>query len=86
MMSELDDMFMRLSAEPVPDALAGLDGAVLAGVAGVRERQLARRTVALAGCVAVLVGLAGAVAPAERASAEPLLGMPAAAPSNLLVD
>lgn len=85
-MSELDNMLLRLGAEPVPDSLADMDGAVLAGVGRHRERQTARRTMALAGCVAVLVGAAGTVAPSAPASAEPLLGMPDAAPSRLLVD
>lgn len=85
-MTKLDEMLARLGAEPVPGALAGLDGAVLAALGQRREAQLARRTMILAGCVAMLVGMAGTLAPASRASAEPLLGMPEAAPSHLLVD
>lgn len=90
MMNELDELLGQLGTQPVPTALAGLDGAVLAGLDARREARLARRSLALAGGVALLVGGAGALAPASRASAEPLpqllSGMPAAAPSHLLVD
>lgn len=85
-MSELDEMLLCLGTEPVPAALAGMDNAVFAGVTRRRERQVSRRAMALAGGVAIFVGLASAVAPAGPASAEPLLGMPEAAPSHLLVD
>lgn len=84
-MSELDELLLRLAAEPAP-ALDGLDRAVMAGLGRRRERQVARRTLALAGGVAIFVGTAGALAPGAPASAEPLLGMPAAAPSHLLAD
>jgi len=85
-MSELDDILMGLGAEPVPAALAGLDGPVMAGLGLRREQRLGRRTLALAGGVALLVGLAGGLDPAGRTRSEPLLAMPAAAPSHLLVD
>jgi hypothetical protein len=84
-MSELDELLLCLAAEPAP-VLEGLDGAVLAGLGRRRERQLARRTLVLAGGVAIFVGMAGALVPDAPASAEPLLGMPAAAPSHLLAD
>ncbi len=83
-MSDLDEMLMRLGAEPVPEALAGLDQVVFVGVGKRRERQLSRRTLALAGGVAIFVGIGSAVAPAGTPNAEPLLGMPDAAPSRLL--
>jgi hypothetical protein len=85
MMNELDEMLRRLGAAPVR-AMAGLDGAVMAGVSQRRARQLARRGMALACCVALFVGAAGTLVPSAPASAEPLLGMPEAAPSRLLVD
>jgi hypothetical protein len=86
MMSDLDEMLKHLGAQPLPAALAGVDAAVFAGLAHRRETQVARRALALAGGVAVLVGAAGALMPAASASAEPLLGLPEAAPSHLLVD
>lgn len=85
-MRKLDEMLGSLGAEPVPLALAGLDDAVMAGLGRRREAQAARRGLLLASGVAVLVGLAGTLAPSSPASAEPLLGLPDAAPSHLLVD
>lgn len=84
-MSELDEMLRCLGAEPVPD-MAGLDGAVIAGMGRRREGQAARRAIALAGCVALFVGTGATLVPSAPAGAEPLLGMPEAAPSRLLVD
>lgn len=84
-MNELDHLLLRLRADPAP-GLDGLDGAVMAGLGRRRERQVARRTLALAGGVAFFVGTAGALVPGAPASAEPLLGLPAAAPSHLLAD
>lgn len=85
-MTDLDHLLQQLGAEPAPDRLTGLDEAVLAGLGRRRERDLARRSLALAGGVALVVGAASAGLPAAPAQAEPLLGMPAAAPSHLLVD
>lgn len=89
-MSELDDILLRLGAEPAPAGLAGIEQPVMAGLGRRREAQLARsatmRTLAVAGCVAMLVGTAGTLLPAAPASAEPLLGVPEAAPSHLLAD
>lgn len=85
-MTELDELLGRMGAEAPPAALAAIDGAVLAGLGRRREASLARRGLLLASGVAVLVGLAGTFAPSSPASAEPLLGLPDAAPSHLLVD
>ena len=86
MMMDLDLVLERIGSEPVPAALAAIDGSAVARLARRRETQTARRGLVLAGGVAVLVGLAGTVAPSTPAHAEPLLGLPAAAPSNLLVE
>ena len=89
-MNEVDQMFALLRGEPVPGALGEIDGAVMAGLASGRERKSAQRGLVLACGVAAVVGLWGGlalpVALPERAHAhtEPLLGMPAAAPSHLL--
>lgn len=85
-MTELDELLGRMGAEPPPPGLAAIDDAVLAGLGQRREASLARRGLLLASGVAVLVGLAGTLAPSSPASAEPLLGLPDAAPSHLLVD
>jgi hypothetical protein len=89
-MNELDDMLARLRRESVPAALGGLEGPVMAGLAAGRERLSARRGFVLACGVAAVVGLWGGLsmplAPTQHrhAHVEPLLGMPAAAPSHLL--
>mgnify|MGYP007086363428 CR=1 FL=1 len=89
-MNEVDQMFALLRGEPVPGALGGIDGAVMAGLASGRERLATRRGLVLACGVAAVVGLWGglalpvAVPERDHAHAEPLLGMPAAAPSHLL--
>lgn len=85
-MTDLDHLLQQLGTEPLPERLAALDGVVLAGLGRRRERDLARRSLALAGGVALVVGAASAGLPGTPAQAEPLLGMPAAAPSHLLVD
>lgn len=85
-MTDLDTLLQRLGAEPLPAALYGLEPTILAGLGRYRERSLARRSLALAGGVALVVGTASAGWPGAAARAEPLLAMPAAAPSHLLVD
>lgn len=85
-MNELDAMLARLGDEPLPAGIDGLDAAVLGGIASRRERQMVRRTLGLAGVVGVMVGSAAAVAAPGQASGEPIFGVPAAAPSNLLLD
>ena len=85
-MNQLDELLGQMGAEPPPAALAAIDGAVMAGLGQRREASVARRGLLLASGVAVLVGLAGTLAPSTPASAEPLLGVPDAAPSHLLVD
>lgn len=87
-MSELDELFTALRAEPAPAGLGAIDGAVMAGLARARvaEAGVARRGMALAGLVAVVVGVMAAGTPGSTAYAEPLLGVPASAPSHLLAD
>ena len=89
-MSELDDLLMTLRAAPVPAGLAGLNAPVMAGLASARaaaaETRVSRQGMAMAGIVAILVGTAGTVLPGTPAAAEPLLGVPASAPSHLLTD
>jgi hypothetical protein len=85
-MSDLDDLLDRLRDVPDHTGLAALDAPVMAGLTRRRETIEARRGLALAGAVAIFVGTAGALLPGSPAAAEPLLGMPNAAPSHLLVD
>ncbi|WP_395334775.1 hypothetical protein WBP06_24230 [Novosphingobium sp. BL-8H] len=89
-MNEVDQMIALLRGEPLPGALGGIDGAVMAGIASGRERMVAKRGLVLACSVAAVVGLWGGLAMPGSLSArdhghgEPLLGTPAAAPSHLL--
>lgn len=83
-MSELDLHLTALAHEAPPPALADIDGAVMQGLARHRERQASRRGLALAGVVAVLVGVGGTLYPAPPAEAAPLFGVPTSAPSHLL--
>lgn len=85
-MNDLDEMLSNLSGEPLPPALASIDGAVMAGIAIGRERRAGRRSVALACGVAAVVGLWGGLSLPRHAPDQDhsLLAIPAAAPSHLL--
>lgn len=85
-MTELDTLLTRLSQESGGPRLDTLEPRVMAGLALRRERTVARRGYLLAGCLAVVVGTAASVVPRTPGAAEPLLGVPAAAPSHLLAD
>lgn len=88
----MDDIFALLRDEPIPDVLGRLDGAILSDLALERERVRGRRGMALACAVAALVGLWGGLAlptsltgrSSFHANADPVLGIPASAPSHLL--
>lgn len=84
-MSELDDLLMRLRDVPPPAGLAQLGPGVMAGLDHRREMQASRRGLALAGSIAIIVGVVSALAPRPPAEAKPLLEVPEAAPSHLLV-
>ncbi len=83
-MTDLDSQFARLRAAPVPDALAAIDQRVFAGIAMRREQAVARRGLVLAGAVSLVIGFSASLVPANEARAEPLFGVPAGAPSQLL--
>lgn len=85
-MSNLDELLTRLRDVPDHAGLAALDAPVMAGIARRRDALEARRGLALAGVVAICVGTVGTLLPGSPAAAEPLLGVPSAAPSHLLVD
>ncbi|WP_067732403.1 hypothetical protein [Novosphingobium naphthalenivorans] len=85
-MTELDTLLARLGEESAGARLDTLEARVMTGLAQRREQTAARRGYMLASCLAVIVGSAAAVAPHTPASSAPLLGVPAAAPSHLLVD
>lgn len=87
-MMELDTALAALRDRPMPEALDGIGQPVMSGLAALRERQTSLRSLSLACVVAGLVGLwaGGVTPPTSPQRVESLLGMPAAAPSSLLVD
>jgi hypothetical protein len=85
-MSDIDQLLATLRAAPLHDGLAAIDAPVMAGLVRRRETVEARRGLALAGAIAICVGAVGTLVPGSSASAEPLLGVPSAAPSHLLAD
>lgn len=85
-MSDLDDLLARLRDVPGHAGLTALDAAVMAGLGRRRETLEARRGLALAGAIAICVGTVGSIVPGSPAAAEPLFGVPSAAPSHLLTE
>lgn len=85
-MHDIDAMLVSLRDEQVPAGLAAIDGAVMAGLSARAESDLSRRGLILAACIAGSVGLALGVGGGSPAQAEPLLAVPASAPSHLLTD
>lgn len=87
-MTEMDDLLAQLRAVPGDDRLGRIDDAVLAGLADHRARVAGRRGLVLTGCLALGVGLMASVSLPQGARAEqvaPLIGIPEAAPSSLLM-
>ena len=85
-MSNLDDLLARLRDAPPPAGLATLDTSVMTDLTRRRETIEARGGLALAGAIAIVVGVGGTLIPGTPAAAEPLLGVPSAAPSHLLAE
>lgn len=85
-MNDIDAMLATLRDQPLPGRLGELDAVVFDGLAALRDRQSSRRAMALAIIVAGFVGFAGGIGANSPASAQPLFGIPAAAPSHLLAD
>ena len=86
-MSDLDQLLGQVRAMPLDARLDDMEGAVMAGVATRRERTVARRSLALAGIVAIGIGWVGSIvlgAPAQAASPPLVIGMSDYAPSRLL--
>lgn len=84
-MTDLDAMLEALEALPADARLETMDDAVMRGVAQRHERTTARRSAMLAVLLAIVVGWAGSVVPAQTAQASPLpIGMSDYAPSHLL--
>ena len=85
-MADIDDLLGALAAKALPQALTSMESEVFQGLVLRRERATARRGMVMAVAAAAVVGIAGSVAPAAPAQAEPLFGVPQSAPSHLLAD
>lgn len=84
-MNDLDQLLGQMRAMPVDARLAQMDGAVMQGVARRREQAVARRSMMLAGLLALGIGWAGSIVPTAPAQAAPApIGMSDYAPSRLL--
>ncbi|AMK23876.1 MULTISPECIES: hypothetical protein [unclassified Sphingobium] len=86
-MSDLDQLLGHVRALPADPRLETMEAAVMAGLASRRERAVARRSLALAGIVAIGIGGVGSVVPgssAQAASRPVIIGMSDYAPSRLL--
>jgi hypothetical protein len=86
-MSDLDELLGRLRAMPTDPRLTTMAEAVMAGVAHRGERAVARRSLALAGIVAIGIGWVGSLVPGSpgQAASQPIvIGMSDYAPSLLL--
>ncbi|MEQ6332196.1 hypothetical protein [Sphingobium sp. MK2] len=84
-MNDLDQWLGQVCAMPTDARLEGLDDAVMQGVARRREQGAARRSLMLAGLLAIGIGWAGSIMPGAPAQAAPApIGMSDYAPSRLL--
>ena len=87
-MTNMDTALAALRDRPMPDALAGMEAPVMSGLSRLRERQTSLRSLSLACVIAGMVGLwaGGGTHGTSAHATESLLGVPAAAPSNLLAE
>ncbi|MEG8219384.1 hypothetical protein OSJ57_01955 [Sphingomonas sp. HH69] len=84
-MNDLDQLLGQVRAMPTDTRLEGLDNAVMQGVARRREQGAARRSLMLAGLLAIGIGWVGSIVPGAPAQAAPApIGMSDYAPSRLL--
>ena len=85
MMTDLDQMLGAVRAMPTDARLADMDAAVMGGLARRRDQAMARRSLMLAGLLAIGIGWAGSIMPGAPAQAAPIpIGMSDYAPSRLL--
>ena len=86
-MDDLDDRLAGLRDAPAAVHFDGLEEAVMQGLDRRRERGVARRSLMLAGVMAIGIGWIGSSVPAQPAQAAPgplMIGMSDYAPSRLL--
>lgn len=84
-MTDLDRMLDAMRTMPTDARLEQMEDAVFGGLARSRDRTAGRRSLMLAGLLAVGVGWAGSIVPAAPAQASSApIGMSDYAPSRLL--
>ncbi|MEC3948020.1 hypothetical protein [Sphingobium sp. HWE2-09] len=84
-MADLDQLLGAVRAMPTDARLVDIDAAVMGGLARRRDRITARRSLLLAGVLALGIGWVGSIVPATSAQAAPTpIGMSDYAPSRLL--
>ena len=83
-MNKLDCQLSELRDVPLPAELCAIDQRVFKGIASRREAAVTSRGLILAGAVSMVIGLSASLVSVSEARAEPLLGVPAEAPSRLL--
>ncbi|MCI4592399.1 hypothetical protein MOK15_20225 [Sphingobium sp. BYY-5] len=84
-MTDLDRMLDAVRGMPTDARLEDMNAAVMSGLAHRRDRTTARRSLMLAGVLAIGIGWAGSIVPAAPAQASSVpIGMSDYAPSRLL--
>ena len=85
-MTRTEKLLAMLATENVPEQLDGIEAGVFLRFGRKLEARAARRSLAMACFIAAFIGGGSAVFPRSSAEAElPPLGVPAEAPSNLLM-
>ena len=84
-MTSTDELLCLLGDEPLPSGLETIEPAVMTRLRQHIEVQAGRRSLAVAGFIALAIGAGSGLVPQTTAQAAPsLLAVPSAAPSNLL--
>ncbi|KKC24776.1 hypothetical protein [Sphingomonas sp. SRS2] len=87
-MNDVDDLLGGLRDTAADPRLDDIGAAVMAGAAAQRARRVGRRSLVLAGVLAMSVGVITSLASPQRAQAEQTVALnaiPANAPSSLLL-
>jgi hypothetical protein len=85
-MTTVDQLLEQMRDAPPHAGLSAIGAGVVEGAMRLREQRVSRRGLALAGAIALVIGAGGSLVPTAPASASPLFGIPASAPSHLLAD
>jgi len=85
-MTTVDQLLEQMRDAPPHARLSAMGEGVVESAMRLREQRMSRRGIALAGAIALVIGVAGSLVPSAPASASPLFGIPASSPSHLLAD